>query len=116
MVDYKDIGARIRAVRERRRMTQEQLAKSVGVGTAHISHIETGNAVPSLKALIDIINTLECSADELLSSEIVRARPIYTRWIEELLCDCTSVELKIINETVKTLKSSMRRYGDGRFQ
>ena len=111
MVDYKDIGARIRAVRERRRMTQEQLAKSVGVGTAHISHIETGNAVPSLKALIDIINTLECSADE-----IVQARPIYTRWIEELLCDCTSVELKIINETVKTLKSSMRRYGDGRFQ
>ncbi len=37
---------------------------------AHISHIETGNSVPSVKTLIDIINALDCSADELLCIEI----------------------------------------------
>lgn len=49
MIDYKDIGARIRAVRLSRKMTQERLADAVGVGVTHISHIETGNSIPSLQ-------------------------------------------------------------------
>ena len=64
MVDYADIGKRIRACRLAKGMTQEQLANEVGVVVTHISHIETGNSVPSLKTLIDIINALDCSADE----------------------------------------------------
>ena len=66
MVDYRDIGSRIRAVRLDQKMTQEQLAEAVGVGVTHISHIETGNSIPSLQVMIDIINALGCSADELL--------------------------------------------------
>ena len=67
MVDYADIGKRIRACRLAKGMTQEQLANEVGVVVTHISHIETGNSVPSLKTLIDIINALtaprmSCSA------------------------------------------------------
>ena len=58
MVDYADIGKRIRACRLAKGMTQEQLANEVGVVVTHISHIETGNSVPSLKTLIDIINAL----------------------------------------------------------
>ena len=49
MVDYADIGKRIRACRLSKGMTQEQLANEVGVVVMHISHIETGNSVPSLK-------------------------------------------------------------------
>ena len=49
MVDYADIGKRIRACRLAKGMTQEQLANEVGVVVTHISHIETGNSVPSLK-------------------------------------------------------------------
>ena len=48
MIDYKSIGTRIRAVRQEKKLTQEQLAEAVGVGVTHISHIETGNSVPSL--------------------------------------------------------------------
>lgn len=59
MIDYKDIGIRIRAARMKKGMTQEQLAEAVSVGTPHISHIETGKTVPSLKTLINIINTLD---------------------------------------------------------
>ena len=43
MVDYADIGKRIRACRLAKGMTQEQLANEVGVVVTHISHIETGN-------------------------------------------------------------------------
>ena len=63
MVDYKTLGSRIRAVRLEKKMTQEQLAEAVGVGVTHISHIETGNSIPSLQVMLDIINALWCSAD-----------------------------------------------------
>ena len=77
MVDYADIGKRIRTCRLAKGMTQEQLANEVGVVVTHISHIETGNSVPSLKTLIDIINALDCSADELLCILKKSLRKVY---------------------------------------
>ena len=112
MVDYRDIGMRIRTMRKARKMTQEQLAEAAGVGVTHISHIETGNSIPSLKVLIDIINTLECSADELLCIEVKAARPIFSNWICDLLSDCTDSEVKLITDTVTAMKASMRRLKD----
>lgn len=109
MVDYKDIGKRIRAVRLERKMTQEQLAEAAGVGVTHISHIETGSGIASLQVLIDIINALDCSADELLCIEIKKARPQYNDWLNELLSDCTQTEIKLITDMVANLKASMRR-------
>jgi len=109
MIDYKTVGLRIRAVRLEKKLTQEKLAEAAGVGVTHISHIETGNSIPSLKVVIDIINTLECSADELLCIEVNAARPIFSSWIGELLSDCTSQEIKLITDTVIAMKDSMRR-------
>ena len=95
-----------------RGMTQEQLANEVGVVVTHISHIETGNSVPSLKTLIDIINALDCSADELLCIEIKKAKPVFDSWMSEQLADCSADEAKIIKETVVSLKKSLRKvYG-----
>ena len=90
----------------------EQLANEVGVVVTHISHIETGNSVPSLKTLIDIINALDCSADELLCIEIKKAKPVFDSWMTEQLADCSADEAKIIKETVVSLKKSLRKvYG-----
>ena len=112
MVDYADIGKRIRACRLAKGMTQEQLANEVGVVVTHISHIETGNSVPSLKTLIDIINALDCSADELLCIEIKKAKPVFDSWMTEQLADCSADEAKIIKETVVNLKLEMHYPGD----
>ena len=109
MLDYKDIGARIQAVRTAQRMSQEKLGEMVGVGTSHISHIETGKTVPSLQVFVDIINALDCSADELLCIELGKARPIYENWITEQLAECSQDEIKMITELVLTTKATMRR-------
>ena len=103
MVDYRDIGSRIRAVRLDRKMTQEQLAEAVGVGVTHISHIETGNSIPSLQVMIDIINALGCSADELLCIEVEQARPLLNSWLSELVADCDSTEVKLITDMVVSM-------------
>ncbi len=109
MVDYKALGAQIKKARLKAGLTQEQLAEAAGVGVTHISHIETGHTIPSLQVLVEIINALNCSADELLCMEVKNAAPQRTRWFCELLEDCSESETKLIADMVLSLKTSLRR-------
>lgn len=109
MIDYPDIGAHIRAARLKKKLTQEQLAGMVDVGTTHISHIETGATIPSLQVFLAIVNVLDCSADELLCRDLKASRPIFDSWLSELVADCSPSETKIIADTVVALKSTLRR-------
>ena len=49
--DYQ-IGERIRTVRKRRGMTQEQLAEAANLSVPYISHLERGFKRPSLETLV----------------------------------------------------------------
>ena len=69
MAECTNLGKRIRAMRSQKNMTQERLGELIGVGTTHVSHIETGNTMPSMKTFVKILNALECTADELLKDE-----------------------------------------------
>lgn len=109
MIDYKIIGKKIRERRIACELSQEKLAEICDVGTTHISHIETGNCVPSLKVFISIINALGCSADELICDELDNAEHTYSAEIASLLNDCTSQELMIMTDTLKALKESLRK-------
>ena len=92
MIDYKTVGQRIRAVRLQKKLTQEKLAEAAGVGVTHISHIETGNSIPSLQVTVDIVNALGCSMDELLCMEVDQARHVRDNWLAELVADCSDEE------------------------
>jgi transcriptional regulator with XRE-family HTH domain len=108
-IDYLDIGSRIRAERTKQNVTQEKLAEMVGVGTTHISHIETGNTVPSIKVFVAIINALNISSDELLRNHILRAKHVLDGEIAEMMKDCDDEETRIIADIVKAVKTSLRR-------
>lgn len=109
MIDYKTVGLRIRAVRQEKKLTQEKLAEAAGVGVTHISHIETGNSIPSLQVTVDIVNALGCSMDELLCLDVEQARPVRDNWLGELVSDCSDEEVKLITDMVLALKVSLRR-------
>ena len=109
MIDYSSIGKKVKQARLKKKITQEQLADAVGVGVTHISHLETGSGTVSLKVFIAIVNYLNCSVDELLYKEIKTARPIVNNWLTELVADCDQSEIKIIADTITTLKQSLRK-------
>lgn len=109
MIDYSSIGKMVKQARLKKKITQEQLAEAVGVGVTHISHLETGSGTVSLKVFIAIVNYLNCSVDELLYKEIKTARPIVNNWLTELVADCDQSEIKIIADTITTLKQSLRK-------
>ena len=98
------LSERIYKFRRKSGFSQEQLAEKVGVGTTHISHIETGNTIPSTSLLLDIINVLELSADELLCDYIQNCKYIFYNRI----ADCTEEEIRIIADMVEGLKASLR--------
>ena len=69
-IDYKGIGKRIKAARNKRNVTQEALADAIGVTVNHVSNIETGNTKLSLQVLIHIANFLAVTTDQLLCDNI----------------------------------------------
>lgn len=108
-IDYRGIGQRIKQKRIEKGISQEKLSELVGIGPSHLSHLETGSGTVSLKVFLAIVNILECSADEILCKEINTARPIVDNWLAELVADCDTTEIKIIADTVATLKQTLRK-------
>ena len=76
-MNQKDIGRRIKAAREKKQLTQEQLAELVDLSTMHISVIERGVKLPKLETLINIANVLDVSADVLLQDVINNRAEIF---------------------------------------
>lgn len=55
----------IRRQRQKRKMTQTELAERIGVRQAAISEYESGEKVPGVENLIRLADALNCSLDEL---------------------------------------------------
>ena len=108
-IDYAFIGQRIRQKRIERGITQEKLSELVGIGPSHMSHIESGSTVPSFEVFISILNALNCSADELLCREVIAAKPVCENWLLELIEDCDATEIKILSDTLVSLKAILRK-------
>ena len=65
-MDLKAVGQRIKAAREAKNLTQEELAALVNLSPTHVSVIERGLKVTKLDTFIAIANALDVSADTLL--------------------------------------------------
>lgn len=65
---YKNIGIRISKYRNKKGLTQEDLANAVGVSYSYITQIEAPNVVKkmSLEVLFDIADTLKVDIKDLL--------------------------------------------------
>lgn len=66
----KSIGQRIAQYRKAKKLTQEQLAESVGLTTHHLSAIERGASGVRTEVLVQIINILGCTADDIFCDVI----------------------------------------------
>ena len=65
-MDAKAVGQRIKAAREKKNLTQEDLAALVEISPTHVSVIERGTKIPRMDTFVAIANVLEVSADSLL--------------------------------------------------
>ena len=73
MMDYLDLGKKIRQIRRQQSLTQEQLAELTGISASFLGHIERGTRIASIDTLVDLCNTLHVSPDYLLSASLDQA-------------------------------------------
>ena len=64
------LGKRIKAAREKKDMTQEELSAAVDYSVDHMSVIERGVKAPRLDKLVAIANVLCVGTDELLQDDL----------------------------------------------
>ena len=109
-MDYYEVGQRIRRIRRAKGYSQEQLAEITGISVTHMSHIETGNTKLSMEVFYNIVNALECSADELIFG--IERNPVANirSDIFFTLERCTKKELLIISDVIKGVKAALCKY------
>ena len=59
LVDYKEIGARIRKQRKEKELSQEQLSELIGISLSFLGHIERGTRMASVETLARICKALD---------------------------------------------------------
>ncbi|WP_102345913.1 helix-turn-helix domain-containing protein [Bacillus sp. Marseille-P3661] len=98
------IGDRIRELRNKKKVTQEELAYCVSTHYSHISRIERGVSIPSLVLLVSILRELNVSLEEFFSTVDPNIKDKNESYVEiiKLLNDRSMEEhdhlLKIIKE------------------
>lgn len=70
MIDYNDLGKRIRTARRAQKLTQEELSEKVGISASFMGHIERGTRVASLETLVSLCNALHVSPQTLLQASL----------------------------------------------
>ena len=114
-IDYQAIGVRIRRLRKAKGLTQQTLAQLSEQEPSNISHIEPGATKLSLPTLVHIANALGVTADQLLCDSVAASGAVYQQELTALLSDCSHWELRLITETIRTLKEGLRQapFGEG---
>ncbi|MCI9033507.1 MAG: helix-turn-helix transcriptional regulator [Lachnospiraceae bacterium] len=99
-IDYAKLGLRIKELRIKKGLTQDNLAELVGCNTSHISNIENNHTKVSLNVLLSIANTLNTSIDYLLANQYDNSQLALDNEILRAIKDCDNQKkekiLKII--------------------
>jgi transcriptional regulator with XRE-family HTH domain len=72
--EHDHLADNIKAIREARGLSQQQIAKAAGVPRATWTHLESGAGNPTLAVLIKVANALQVRVDELLAAPRLPAR------------------------------------------
>ena len=110
MIDYVEIGSKIRAFRKAKGLSQEQLAERIWISTTHMSHIETGSTKLSLPVLVDISEALEVGVDDIISTKNSEKKQQTESLIQSLLNNCTPQHRNVLEQIVIAAKKALEEY------
>ena len=76
---------KLSTIRQSRKLTQQQLAKKVGIGISQMRRYEKGNSSPTLEVIKNIALTLGTSTDELIfdDNDIAQGKILDRKLLEQ---------------------------------
>lgn len=96
----KDFGQRIKELRNKKGITQYQLAEMVGIDPKHMSHIETGRSFPKADLIEKFANALEIEYPELFNTQHLEDREIILKKLINYLKNASDSELQVIYKLI----------------
>ena len=70
-MDCKSIGKKLKSYRAKCGWSLNECSERIGISTRYLADIERGDKVPKLETFIQILNTLNASADDVLQDSLV---------------------------------------------
>ena len=110
-IDYASIGLRIKHARNKKGLTQEQLAEAISVTRNQVYLIEAGDRGISVELLISVANALDAPITDLLADNLTTSEITTDTDLHYILLDCTAQEEKIITKMAQALKAILLEHG-----
>lgn len=107
-LNYTILGKKIKSLRKKRHLSQDMLSYKIDKTVGYMSYIESGERHMSLETLVDLANALEVTPDYLLAEHLLVSPKTAEAEFNEILNGCSNYEKKIILDTVKELKRTLR--------
>ncbi len=98
----KDFGLRIKELRNKKGITQYQLAEMTGIDPKHMSHIETGRSFPKADLIEKLANALEIEYTELFQTEHLQERKVLLNKINNSLEKVKDNDLRVIYKLISS--------------
>lgn len=103
------IGKRIKMYRMAKGLTQEELAEKIGLSRNYYSAAERGVYSLNLDKVVEIINILDCSADEIFADVINKGYKTKTSILSEKISTLPKEEQERILAIVDTLVTTTKQ-------
>ena len=95
------IGARIKEVRNKKGLTQEQLSEKMEINPKYLSSIERGNENPTLNTLIKLSESLEVDLGEIFGfiqiKDPVERKSMITSLLEQADTEQLKLAFKVLS-------------------
>lgn len=102
-IDYKELGNRIRAERNRLGLTQEKLAEMADISESFMGHIERGGRTLSIETLARLANALNLSIEYIVCGQYNYQPEMLPSEIHETLNQMSGNQRKVFLSMMKTL-------------
>ena len=105
----KAIGKRIQELRKKSGMTQDKLSEIVEISPHYLSALERGLHNIKLETLVKILNTLDCSADEVFCDVVNKSFAVTPSVLSNRLATLPREEQERILAVVDTMINSAKK-------
>lgn len=98
----KDFGQRIKELRNKKGITQYQLAEMANIDPKHISHIETGRSFPKADLIEKLAEALNTEYTKLFQTKHLQDRKTLTTLINNMIKKATDKDLQTIYKMISS--------------
>jgi transcriptional regulator with XRE-family HTH domain len=99
----KQIGLRLRELRKKRGLSQEQAAAQAGITTSHLSNIESGKENPTVDTFTGLASTLGVSLSDIFDIEHQVKKKELQKIINQTAEKSSEEELRLIVKFINTI-------------